>query len=182
VTAAVVSEDGSALYTASKDGSITHFSLRTGACLQTIVKVRLPAGDRKGKRRADTSIEGHVDEIWTLALSGDGRTLASGGKDKVVGVWEVGEVDSNGKGKGKWRAGFGGHRDGITVRPSPFHLRRRLMVLRRWRSGEERRRYIPVLSTGHYAFTRSPLALRDSLKHSSDTKTPCNIWTPAGPR
>jgi ribosomal RNA-processing protein 9 len=140
VTAALASEDGTALYTASKDGSIIHFSLRTGACVQTFVKVRTPSGDRKGKRRADTSVQGHTDEVWALALSADGRTLASGGKDRLVGVWNVGEVGPDGRGTGKWRASFGGHRDSITACPASTlrtaeHLQR---GYRRWRFGAAR--------------------------------------------
>jgi ribosomal RNA-processing protein 9 len=118
VTAALASEDGSSLYTASKDGSITQFSLRTGAALQTFTKVRTSTAtkDRKGKKRADGNVEGHTDEVWALALSSDGRTLASGGKDRRVGVWDV-ESSSGKEGEtGKWRAGYGGHRDGITAR------------------------------------------------------------------
>ena len=62
----------------------------------------------KGKAKADPSdLEGHTDEIWALALSPDGRLLASGGKDRRIGVWDVNED--------KWVKGFSGHRDSISV-------------------------------------------------------------------
>lgn len=46
--------------------------------------------------------------MLALAISGDGRYLASGGKDRRVGVWDVQ--------KAEWVKGFGGHRDTISVR------------------------------------------------------------------
>ena len=62
----------------------------------------------KGKSRAPPGdIAGHTDEVWALALSPDGKYLASGGKDRRVGVWDVE--------KEEWVKGFGGHRDCISV-------------------------------------------------------------------
>ncbi|GAA5944153.1 hypothetical protein JCM3775_001082 [Rhodotorula graminis] len=55
----------------------------------------------KGKEVA----EGHTDEILDLAISHDGRILASAGRDKVIGCWNV-EGDG-----GKWLRGLGGHKD-----------------------------------------------------------------------
>ena len=55
-------------------------------------------------------MQGHTDEVWALAISPDGRHLASGGKDRIVGVWDVD--------KDEWVKGFTGHRDHISVRPS----------------------------------------------------------------
>ncbi|KAM0747574.1 WD40 repeat-like protein [Meredithblackwellia eburnea MCA 4105] len=50
---------------------------------------------------------GHTDQVLCLALSADGKCLASGGKDKVLGVWDVeGE-------KAAWRRGLGGHKDQV---------------------------------------------------------------------
>lgn len=54
-------------------------------------------------------MRGHTDEVWALAISPDGQYLASGGKDRLVGVWDV-EKD-------EWVKGFTGHRDHISVRP-----------------------------------------------------------------
>lgn len=55
-------------------------------------------------------MKGHTDEVLALAVSGDGRYLASAGKDRRVGVWDVE--------KAEWVKGFGGHRDTISVRKS----------------------------------------------------------------
>jgi ribosomal RNA-processing protein 9 len=104
VTTAVASEDGKFLYTASKDGSIIKWNLRTGKKISVVHKQR-----QKGKQKEE--VRGHTDELWTLALSSDGKFLASGGKDRRVGVWNVhGEEDMT------WVKGFSGHRDSISVR------------------------------------------------------------------
>lgn len=63
----------------------------------------------KGKSKAE-EVGGHSSEVLALALSYDGTILASGGKDKVIGVWNV-----EGEG-GKWRRGLGGHKDKVAVR------------------------------------------------------------------
>lgn len=52
-------------------------------------------------------VNGHTDEVLALALSGDGKYLASGGKDRKVGVWDVQ--------KDEWVKGFGGHKDTVSV-------------------------------------------------------------------
>jgi len=111
VTTAVASEDGRFLYTAGKEGSIIKWDLRTGKKLSTAYKQRT----MKGKQR--TNPDGHTDEIWTLALSSDGKYLASGGKDRVIGVWDVENTDGI-----SWVKGFTGHRDSISVSATPIGL------------------------------------------------------------
>lgn len=44
-----------------------------------------------------------------LAASEDGKWLISGGRDKVVGVWNVSEREP------RWVAGLKGHKDAVTV-------------------------------------------------------------------
>ena len=62
----------------------------------------------KGKQRAmQEDLAGHSDEIWALSLSSDGKHLATGGKDRRVGIWDVE--------KGLWLKGFRGHKDSISV-------------------------------------------------------------------
>jgi ribosomal RNA-processing protein 9 len=51
---------------------------------------------------------GHKGEILDIAASEDGKWLVSGGRDKIVGVWDV-------SGEGKWVAGMRGHKDAVTV-------------------------------------------------------------------
>ncbi|KAI0038624.1 WD40 repeat-like protein [Auriscalpium vulgare] len=104
VTSAVASEDGRHLFTSGKEGSIVHWDLRTGARLATFPKLRPP----KGKQKAGApDAAGHTDAVFALALSGDGRYLASAGKDRRVGVWDVES--------GAWVKAFSGHRDTISA-------------------------------------------------------------------
>ena len=109
-TSAVASEDAQWLYTSGKDGCIIKWDLTSGRKIHTFFKVRKDNGKGKGKAKAElaTELPGHTDEIWTLALSPDGKMLASGGKDRRIGVWDVE--------KNEWLKGFGGHRDSIAVR------------------------------------------------------------------
>ncbi|KAF8309679.1 WD40 repeat-like protein [Clavulina sp. PMI_390] len=113
ITSAVASESGQTLFTSGKEGSIIKWELLSGKRLATFPKVR-PASqsDRKGKGKmsaeahAANEVQGHLDEVLTLALSSDGKYLASGGKDRRLGVWDAQE--------GKWVRSFGGHRDIIS--------------------------------------------------------------------
>ena len=111
MTTAVASEDGKTLYTTGKEGSIIKWDLRTGKKLSTAYKQK----SLKGKQKADP--DGHTDEIWALALSSDGKYLASGGKDRIIGVWNVeNPVEIS------WVKGFTGHRDSISVSAAALHL------------------------------------------------------------
>lgn len=111
----MVSDNGHALFTAGKEGSIIGWNLLNGKRLAVFPKVRprLPSTDRKGKAKmtadahAANEIQGHTDEVIALALSSDGKYLASGGRDRRLGVWDVA--------KKEWVRSFGGHRDVISV-------------------------------------------------------------------
>ncbi|KAI8386987.1 WD40-repeat-containing domain protein [Blakeslea trispora] len=81
VTAVALSENGSIYYSASKDGSIVKWDLKTNTRLHTF------PGGRKGVKNFD----GHTDIILCLAISHDGKYLASGGKDKTINLWSVTE-------------------------------------------------------------------------------------------
>ncbi|KAI0654177.1 WD40-repeat-containing domain protein [Cubamyces menziesii] len=105
VTAAVASHDARWLYTSGKEGSIIKWDLHTGRQVHTFHKCRVDKG--KGKSRETGDLSGHTDEIWALAISPDGKYLASGGKDRRVGVWDAE--------KNEWVKGFGGHRDCISA-------------------------------------------------------------------
>lgn len=52
---------------------------------------------------------GHQGEILCLAASEDGKYLVSGGRDRIVGVWNVEDDEA------KWISGMRGHKDAITV-------------------------------------------------------------------
>ncbi|KAG2134111.1 WD40 repeat-like protein [Suillus clintonianus] len=103
VTSAVASEDAQYLYTSGKEGTINKWCLQSGKKIATFYKQRVA----KGKEKAlPQDIQGHTDEILSLAVSSDGRYLASGSKDRRVGVWDV-EKD-------EWVKGFGGHKDSVS--------------------------------------------------------------------
>lgn len=57
---------------------------------------------------------GHNGEILCLAASEDGKWLVSGGRDKVMGVWDVSEREP------KWVTGLKGHKDAVTVSYNMF--------------------------------------------------------------
>ncbi|KAL1760755.1 WD40-repeat-containing domain protein [Schizophyllum commune] len=100
VTSAVASESGDFLYTAGKEGSIMKWNLKNGAKQKTIFKIR-PDVKGKGKAVPDASLPGHTDEVLALALSSDGKYVASAGKDRRVCVWDA-ET-------GEWIKSFIGH-------------------------------------------------------------------------
>lgn len=107
MTSAVASESCKYLFTSGKEGSIIKWDLVSGKRLATFHKVR-PEKKGKGKEKARSAdIPGHTDEVLALAISGDGKYLASGGKDRKVVVWDVE--------KEEWVKGFGGHKDTVSV-------------------------------------------------------------------
>jgi ribosomal RNA-processing protein 9 len=110
----VASESGKHLFTSGKEGSIIKWDLASGKRLATFHKVRPLQGTsaKKGKAKgfADPAVKGHTDEVLALALSGDGKYLASAGKDRRLGVWDA-EAEV-------WLKGFvgqTGHKDLISV-------------------------------------------------------------------
>ncbi len=108
MTCAVATESGKYLFTSGKDGSITKWDLVSAKKL-----AMFPAQNKiKGKGKAPAiDIRGHTDQVLALALSGDGRYLASGGKDRRLIIWDV---ESN-----QLVKGFSGplcHKDSISVR------------------------------------------------------------------
>jgi WD40 repeat protein len=46
-----------------------------------------------GQERA--TLKGHPAQVNSVALSGDGKTLASGSEDKTIKVWDVPPFDEN---------------------------------------------------------------------------------------
>ncbi|KAF7298181.1 WD-REPEATS-REGION domain-containing protein [Mycena chlorophos] len=112
VTSAVASESGKHLFTSGKEGHIIKWDLSSGKKIATFYKVQPPAtSNGKGKQKSTlhTSVEGHTDSVLDLALSSDGKYLASAGKDRRIGVWDAE--------KGAWMTGFigqNGHKDVVS--------------------------------------------------------------------
>ncbi|KAH7929245.1 WD40 repeat-like protein [Leucogyrophana mollusca] len=106
VTSAVASEDARWLFTAGKEGTINKWDLYSGRKMATFHKKR-PEPKGKGKEKATShDIEGHTDELLAVAVSSDGKFLASGGKDRKVGIWDVE--------KEEWVKGFWAHKDWVS--------------------------------------------------------------------
>lgn len=112
-----VATASTSIYAATKRGQVYRYSLPT---LRPIGK---PFGQdvspQKGKASAGTTAIGHKGEILCVAASEDGRYIVTGGRDKLVGVWEVDGEEV------KWVAGMRGHKDAVTVsdcRASTFLL------------------------------------------------------------
>lgn len=106
VTSVCLMEDGRTAFSAAKDGSI----LRWDLAQQTKTRLTIPEDDvalGSGK---------HTDKekcVLALAVSSDGKYLASGGADKLVRVWNVE--------KNELEESFSGHRD--TISALAFRLR-----------------------------------------------------------
>lgn len=93
------------LFISTKRGCIFRYSLLN------LRKVGKPFGQaRSSGPRASISTDRHQGEILCLAASEDGKWLVSGGRDRVIGVWNV-EADEP-----RWVTGMRGHKDAIAVR------------------------------------------------------------------
>ncbi|CAB5395600.1 unnamed protein product [Rhizophagus irregularis] len=81
VTCVAVAENGQIFYTGSKDASIIKWDLVSGKKLHTF-----PGGRKEVK-----NFDGHTNHVLSLAISSDGKYLASGGIDKKINIWSVKE-------------------------------------------------------------------------------------------
>ena len=75
-TCVALASDESAAYCGSKGGAITRWDLGSGARLKL-----------SHAKKADGS--GHTSDVLAIALSRDGRLLATGGRDKAVLLWDT---------------------------------------------------------------------------------------------
>ena len=95
-TCVALSHDDKNAYTGSKDCSIIRWDVETG---KRIVKI-------KGKRCNKTESDFHTDQVLAVAVSPDDRYMASGGRDKLLRIWDL---RTN-----KIVASLRGHRDTIS--------------------------------------------------------------------
>lgn len=99
VTSMCLMEDGKTAFSGAKDGSL----LRWDLVQQKKTKLMLPKDDLAAKMA--TTDKDRC--ILALATSSDGKFLASGGRDKLVRVWNVE--------KGHLQESFSGHRDAVSA-------------------------------------------------------------------
>ncbi|CAM9188880.1 unnamed protein product [Discosporangium mesarthrocarpum] len=81
-TCVALSPDDATAFSGSKDNSILRWDVETGQ--RTVLQSRwrkLPGG-------GIPEVKAHSNEVLALAVSGDGRFLASGGRDCLVHVWD----------------------------------------------------------------------------------------------
>ena len=81
----VVSAHDDYIFTGGKDGDIIKWSLITGKKLLEFPGMRMTPE----KRPEDTRVTGHMGHVLAVALSTDGKFLASGGRDDLVFVWDL---------------------------------------------------------------------------------------------
>ena len=106
VTAVRISDDESRVYSAGKDCCIVKWDLESGKKLAVYRGQRNSDKSGKLEKRAD-KYPGHSQHVFALALTSDGKYLASGGKDRTILVWDT-EKDAV-------RDGFKGHKDSVTA-------------------------------------------------------------------
>ena len=80
LTCVTVSPDSRRVYTASKDAGLVVWDLRTG---EKVMKV---PGGRSGQQSYHT---GHCSAVLCLAVSSDGKLLASGDQDRLIMIWDT---------------------------------------------------------------------------------------------
>ncbi|KAL7843686.1 hypothetical protein AOLI_G00251980 [Acnodon oligacanthus] len=97
VTCLVITPDEKYIFSASKDCSVIKWEVESGKKAQKI------AGGRKGTE--DRHV-GHTAHILCMAISSDGKYLATGDMNKLIMIWEAATC--------KFLYKFTGHRDAVS--------------------------------------------------------------------
>lgn len=97
ITCIVISQDDQRIFSGSKDGCIIKWSISSGTKICKIAGVEKSDSDK---------VKGHTGCVSCLAVSTDGKFLASGGKEKDVNIWNAEDMS--------FIRSFTGHRDSIT--------------------------------------------------------------------
>ncbi|NWT07142.1 U3IP2 protein, partial [Mionectes macconnelli] len=97
VTCLVISPDDRFIFSASKDGSLIKCKLDSGKSLCVV------PGGRKGTEERHM---GHASHILCMAISSDGKYLATGDRNKLIMIWDTATC--------KRLHIFTGHRDAVS--------------------------------------------------------------------
>ncbi|XP_038627069.1 U3 small nucleolar RNA-interacting protein 2 [Tachyglossus aculeatus] len=82
VTCLVITPDNLAIFSAAKDCTIIKWSVETGRKLCVIPRL-------KKSPKVEGQLTGHIDHILCMAISSDGKYLATGDKNKLILIWEA---------------------------------------------------------------------------------------------
>jgi len=99
-TCVALSEAEDMCFTGSKDCSIVRWDVETGE------RMARYTGHPASNNIPASSIDGHFDEVLAIALSSDGRYLASAGRDRLINIWDA-RTD-------KFVDSFSGHQDTVS--------------------------------------------------------------------
>ncbi|XP_064605482.1 U3 small nucleolar RNA-interacting protein 2-like isoform X2 [Liolophura sinensis] len=97
ITCLVISPDNQHIFSGSKDCSIIKWNVMTGK------KVHIIPGGRKGTEKKHI---GHTAHVLAIAISSDGKYLASGDRNKLIHIWNPETFDLI--------HSFRGHRDAVS--------------------------------------------------------------------
>ncbi|TFK00856.1 ryanodine receptor 1 [Platysternon megacephalum] len=97
ITCLVISPDDKCIFSAAKDCSIIKWDVESGKKLHVI-----PGG----KKGTEAQHVGHTAHVLSMAISSDGKYLATGDRNKLIMIWEAVTC--------KHLYKFTGHRDAVT--------------------------------------------------------------------
>uniref|UniRef100_A0A2K6AI85 U3 small nucleolar RNA-interacting protein 2 n=1 Tax=Mandrillus leucophaeus TaxID=9568 RepID=A0A2K6AI85_MANLE len=80
ITCLVITPDDSAIFSAAKDCTIIKWSMESGRKLHVIPRA---------KKGAEGKPPGHSSHVLCMAISSDGKYLASGDRSKLILIWEA---------------------------------------------------------------------------------------------
>ncbi|XP_033615410.1 U3 small nucleolar RNA-interacting protein 2 isoform X1 [Fukomys damarensis] len=80
ITCLVITPDDLAIFSAAKDCTIIKWSVETGRKLHVIPRA---------KNGAEGQARGHSSHVLCMAISSDGKYLASGDRSKLILIWEA---------------------------------------------------------------------------------------------
>nr|XP_028574561.1 U3 small nucleolar RNA-interacting protein 2 [Podarcis muralis] len=97
ITCLVITPDDKYIFSAAKDCSIIKWDVESGKKVHVI---------RRGKKGTKDSHVGHTAHILSMAISSDGKYLATGDRNKLILIWEAATCSHLYK--------FTGHRDAVS--------------------------------------------------------------------